>query len=840
VTAAAAATAAPTATAAPSAPASAAPALSASSSKAAAKEEAAPVAEKKKEKKEKKEDKETAAAAAAKDDEKSTDDDKRLKDEAKKAKEARDNEAKKLKDEEKTKRAKQKAADANDAAFGESADAEIAALDAAPLAPGDASAADAAKASYELFPASVYSAYGKLQEYARDLNTSIATKEIVFVGRSGDGKSSLIDAIVGERLSSARPTLRPIHFTLVQNDECTGAPRVTIKRDPTLPEYDHDAHVTPAHLASELDDRNREFTDVPIFVLYESAAVLNVTLIDLPGVDEKNAKTEALAQAYMKDTSRRIVVAEAAKDFAAVTMLDVVKKSDPDLSRTTFVFTKFHAYLRTLTDSRLLNRYLAQAFPEVPTYFVTLPSSRVPVDGAAGGELRVRVYQALRRDMALLEQLQHDKRHEKAFGAQAVRRRLLHHVWRAYQDALPRVLKHLRARAATTDRELRAQQAQLQALDAAKLRSIASHYVVAFLQSVARLLEGTCDANPAAAGETLADERREQGHDDWLDAQNRPIRFDPAEYKVPYADAKLYGGQQFERALAEFRAVMQHSRLSDISIDEVASAAGLNRLNNVPNYGWAASDIAAHKTRDAFVPLIDQLTQRVVYVVKRLATLSDSLIEAQRVRAVAERSAALAGPGAQASGAGAADAGDDVYSPEHYPYFTHHVKDLFFKFVDAAAADCKQKCIDEFYSTRTLYWHLSEYGERKLPTDRSAADDARKAVVELATELFDETRTRITNNVLLKFYNFFFVPLQNALATDLQGRITTLNDKSLEQLFHLSEMQQRLSQLEKRSAERLRQLATQDEKFRAAASQFAHPGSSAGSAKKATTQAEEE
>ena len=38
----------------------------------------------------------------------------------------------------------------------------------------------------------------------------------------------------------------------------------------------------------------------------------------------------------------------------------------------------------------------------------------------------------------------------------------------------------------------------------------------------------------------------------------------------------------------------------------------------------------------------------------------------------------------------------------------------------------------------------------------------------IATELFDETRNRIMQNVLLKFYNFFLVPLQRALATDLQ------------------------------------------------------------------------
>lgn len=197
---------------------------------------------------------------------------------------------------------------------------------------------------------------------------------------------------------------------------------------------------------------------------------------------------------------------------------------------------------------------------------------------------------------------------------------------------------------------MRAQQAQLQALNASKLRAIASHYVVSFVAAVRNLLEGTADANPAAAGQTLTEERREFGHDEWLDGQNRPIRFDPSEWKVPYADAKLYGGQQFERALAEFRAVVTHTELGGVSFDDIASAAGLNRLNNVPNFGWAASDLAGAKSREAFVPLIEQLTARVVFVVKRLAKLSDSLIEAGRAQAQAANGGSMFGVGV---GAGA-------------------------------------------------------------------------------------------------------------------------------------------------------------------------------------------
>ena len=53
-------------------------------------------------------------------------------------------------------------------------------------------------------------------------------------------------------------------------------------------------------------------------------------------------------------------------------------------------------------------------------------------------------------------------------------------------------------------------------------------------------------------------------------------------------------------------------------MDDVATAAGINKLNNVPNYAWAASDLAQQKTQDAMLPLIEQLCERAVYIMKRL------------------------------------------------------------------------------------------------------------------------------------------------------------------------------------------------------------------------------
>ena len=77
------------------------------------------------------------------------------------------------------------------------------------------------------------------------------------------------------------------------------------------------------------------------------------------------------------------------------------------------------------------------------------------------------------------------------------------------------------------------------------------------------------------------------GDGEWLDIHGQAVKFDPEEWSIPYWDAKLYGGQQFERLLSEFKAVCMHTNMPAISVADVATATGLNKLNNVPNYAWA-------------------------------------------------------------------------------------------------------------------------------------------------------------------------------------------------------------------------------------------------------------
>jgi len=301
------------------------------------------------------------------------------------------------------------------------------------------------------------------------------------------------------------------------------------------------------------------------------------------------------------------------------------------------------------------------------------------------------------------------------------------------------------------------------------LRGVSSDYAVKFLQTIERLIHGTSEGNPNVSGQTLDEEKNAFGDGDWVDLNNRVIRYDPEEWAIPHWNTKLYGGQQFERLLAEFKEVAMRTHITELGSDEIATAAGINKLNNVPNFAWAAADLSVQKANEAFIPLIEQLTARATYIVKRLAEIVERIID-QRFHS---------------------SNNSNAVNCNLYPYFTFHIKDIFYKFVDAAAENCKSKCFDEFYSSKTIYWELTvSKNDRKIPTGTST-EEVKDAVIQLANDLFSTLKQRITKNVLLKFYNFFLVPIQNDFFNVLQTKVNQLSDSDLERDFELSSEKQK-------------------------------------------------
>jgi hypothetical protein len=158
--------------------------------------------------------------------------------------------------------------------------------------------------------------------------------------------------------------------------------------------------------------------------------------------------------------------------------------------------------------------------------------------------------------------------------------------------------------------------------------------------------------------------------------------------------------------------------MSEASAETMATAAGINRLNNLPNYAWAACEIAAQEARKTLVPLLKQLSKRAQYVLERLPGIAKQIMDLRRTAKWSASAALLA---------------TDV---EQYPYFAFAVLDLFRSFLIETIAECERKCMDEFLDTRTVYWHLAEEKQGKLPIDRFASAPAQEAVKGAATFIF--------------------------------------------------------------------------------------------------------
>jgi len=651
----------------------------------------------------------------------------------------------------------------------------------------------------------VAKAFAEVRKHARRLNLVTARPEVVLVGTSASGKSALLDAMLGiSGVGSAQPTVR----TLVVHTAYAPQSHVVFRQDLSLREHSRDVtldglQAVPAEVAA----RNVSAAVAnPMVLQIEGPNVLDATYIDTPGliVDPNNGSSaahEAATLSAIAPANRLIVVVRPAA-YAAMPranydyVLDVVKRVDPEYTRTIVVYTQLHEQLQSFQNAKAVNQYLTVTAPDVRTYFVSLPAlelrTRIDGDSEKYDEL---LRKAARRDKIALELLQYDKRHEASIGAPAFVQHITQFVWRAHQVFSPRVLEEIRTRKAASDRSYAAAQKKVDALSSNYFRVVASGYAMEFLQTIRALLRGCAEGNPAVNGETLDQEKVNCGVDSrWINNEGQPVSVDSEAWEVPMWDVKLFGTQQFERLLAEFRLVSQHLVPSSISDDDVATGAGIPALSNTPNYRWAASDLARQKAQEAFIPLISQLAKRAEYVLCRLASIAMPLVDEQR-----------------------AQKGNlDEEEAEQYTYFVHFVKNNFTSFVEEACAACKEACMHEFLSTHTIYWDL---------TQNEVLGDALEGanVRDIATKLFDVIKGRIASNIITKFYQFLLVPLDATLWTKMQNQVSELSDETIEHLFGAEAIRKLYTDRAEKCANQTKELTEEEKEFVKVAHAFAHP-----------------
>jgi hypothetical protein len=75
----------------------------------------------------------------------------------------------------------------------------------------------------------------------------------------------------------------------------------------------------------------------------------------------------------------------------------------------------------------------------------------------------------------------------------------------------------------------------------------------------------------------------------WSDEQGSEVPLQPYSKQVLNWDTKLYGGQQFERLLADFKAITSHMSIKHITADEIATSSGLSGVRHISNHVWSVS-----------------------------------------------------------------------------------------------------------------------------------------------------------------------------------------------------------------------------------------------------------
>jgi hypothetical protein len=490
-------------------------------------------------------------------------------------------------------------------------------------------------------------------------------------------------------LSQDRGTLRPVHLNLINNQDCP-EPRVTIKRDGFMEEFNRETVVSDLSKLSDAVAERTVDTEIPIYLNVEWRYTWNITIIDTPGLlDPEDVQDDPVDRELlslntlelMRKPERIIIAVEDTDVEGGFKMADFVRQVDPALDRTIFVMTKLDKALEVVVQaggSVALNDYFGRSPRQQTSFWCSFPWGRARSKYNTRDLLLEKTVQMTDADMRALEELQYDRRFLNQFGVRSVRSFLVQLIWRRYQESIPQVLKALQQNKQAAHSELSRVSNMIANLEPYKLRAAASNYVMQFLQTVEKVISGTLSGNPGLNGLTMAQEHSDEQAGPWIDASHQVISFDPDDLGISNAEARLYGGQQFARLLAEFRAVSHTLSVGSFSVSEIATAAGPSKINNTSNMAWAASDLAQKRCQRALMPLVDQLYRRAVFVLGRLADIVEDMIEkqAKQDRAAAADHAGFGGlSGMPSSGFGVASVLQAQIIPvEEYPYFVQHVK----------------------------------------------------------------------------------------------------------------------------------------------------------------------
>ncbi|KAG2396725.1 hypothetical protein LR48_Vigan08g016300 [Vigna angularis] len=490
-----------------------------------------------------------------------------------------------------------------------------------------------------------FEAYNRLQAAAVAFSETMPIPEIVAVGGQSDGKSSLLEALLGFRFNVREVemgTRRPLILQMV-HDASALEPRCRFQ------EEDSEEYGSPLVLSSAIADVIKSRTDAllkktkaavsskPIVMRAEYAHCPNLTIIDTPGFvlkakkgEPENTPDEILSMVKsLASPPHRILLflQQSSVEWCSSLWLDAIREIDPTYRRTVIVVSKFDNRLKEFSDRWEVDRYLSASGylgDSTHPFFVALPKDRGSV---SNDEFRRQISQV---DSEVVRHLREgvkggfdEEKFKSYIGFGRLRDFLESELQKKYKEAAPATLALLEQRCSEVTSELARMDSKIQATsDVSHLRKFAMMHVASISNHVGALIDGAADPSPEQWGKTTVEERSQSGIGVWPGVI--------ASVNPPNATLRLYGGAAFERVMHEFRCAAYSIECPSVSREKVANillahaGRGGGRARTE-----AAAEIARAAAKSWLAPLLDTACDRLAFV---LGSLFDLALERNRIQ----------------------------------------------------------------------------------------------------------------------------------------------------------------------------------------------------------------
>uniref|UniRef100_A0A9I9DDA6 Dynamin-type G domain-containing protein n=1 Tax=Cucumis melo TaxID=3656 RepID=A0A9I9DDA6_CUCME len=509
-----------------------------------------------------------------------------------------------------------------------------------------------------------FEAYNRLQAAAVAFGEKLPIPEIVALGGQSDGKSSLLEALLGFRFNVREVemgTRRPLILQMV-HDPTALDPRCRFQ------EEDSEEYGNPVVLASAIADIIKSRTEAllkktksavsskPIVMRAEYAHCPNLTIIDTPGFvlkarkgEPENTPDEILSMVKsLASPPHRILLflQQSSVEWCSSLWLDSIREIDPAFRRTIVVVSKFDNRLKEFGDRWEVDKYLSASGylgDNTHPFFVALPKDRNTV---SNDEFRRQISQV---DSDVLRHLRDgvkggfdEEKYRSYIGFSCLREYLESELQKRYKEAAPATLALLEQRCVEVSSELCRMDSKIQATsDIAHLRRSAMLYTASISNHVSALIEGAADPAPEQWGKTTLEEQSGSGIGSWPGVIS--------EVKPANSSLRLYGGAAFERVMFEFRCAAYSIECPSVSREKARNTHSSILINFPINYclssfaSWkqvanillahagkrggrglteAAAEIARAAARAWLAPLLDTACDRLAFVLENLFDLA--------------------------------------------------------------------------------------------------------------------------------------------------------------------------------------------------------------------------